>query len=436
LFYNFFFFFYIFINRERGFQRISELDRKLEAAELKYLESQRRLRQFQTELATPHDDRWDSPKSIQKDKYDDNGEFYSKRVRPSLKQLTPMEADNATRGMNSLLTAEDEMRVAAILAEADDEDANDDGKVQEEVDENHSNKDHVDSTNSRIQVTTVYDVTEREKDIETKLAEMCIPPPMRKLVFNEKRNTFLLVKDNISLSPKDFQKSLSRSNLSSSDINAGSSISGGSSKKNGSFDFIAEMREKRLARAKEKQIDDALSALQHAPMKRSTSQHRSDAPLSIRAIVQPVSRAEIDHLVQLTLEEIAGEEERASEAEIKKLCEEYVELSSASPTAMASSFNRPNNDEDQVITIDKKKSPPNIASNDAAGAPARVIMVRPKKKKPKKEKSNHKLSKLKSSATDPKKQDDQKDAERKSLFGWSINKNTERDAKRGRRRGK
>ena len=46
--------------RERGFSRIAELDRKLEDAEMKYLESQRSLRQLQAELATPHDPRWDS----------------------------------------------------------------------------------------------------------------------------------------------------------------------------------------------------------------------------------------------------------------------------------------------------------------------------------------------------------------------------------------
>ena len=105
---------------ELGFGRIAELDRKLASAELKYLESQKSLRELQEELATPHDSRWDSPTGRRSDKYDDAQHDFKTKVRPSLKCLTTMEAANAMRGMNSLLTAEEAWRVAAILAEDDE----------------------------------------------------------------------------------------------------------------------------------------------------------------------------------------------------------------------------------------------------------------------------------------------------------------------------
>ena len=423
----------VVINRERGFTRIAELDVKLKAAESKYLESKKNLRQLQAEFATPHDSRWDSPvNTTPMDKYDEPQVYSKTKSRPSLKKLTPMEAANAMRGMNSLLTAEEELRVASILAESDGEDNDEEeqdnfARVAENETKNN-NAPGLDQVRKQSKIATVYDISEREKKIEQQLQEMCIPPPARALVFNEKRNTFLLVKEkngkvaesldgrasSVHSNSPSGSSSMGRSSSRSSHVSnssSRSSSSSSSSSSNGGTDFIAAMREKRLIQTKVKQIDEALFALSNAPLKRSTSHFKGeDVPLSIRAIVQPVTRAEIDDLVQLALEELPDDGKRASENDIQKLLlEEKVE----------------------VVVCNFSNAPPPPQSvleelhvSDEAGAPNRVIHVRPKQEqvpshKPRKnadgQSSKKHLAKSKSASVIQK-----SPSSGKALFGWSL----------------
>ena len=417
-------------HRERGFTRIAELDVKLKAAESKYLESKKNLRQLQAELATPHDSRWDSPvNTTPTDKYDEPQVYSKTKSRPSLKKLTPMEAANAMRGMNSLLTAEEELRVASILAESDGED--DDEEEQDnffgvaENETKNNNARGLDQVRKKSKIATVYDISERERKIEQQLQEMCIPPPARALVFNEKRNTFLLVKEksgNVaesldgrasSVHSNSPSGSSSMGRSSSRRSNVSSSSNSSSSNSNGGTDFIAAMREKRLIQTKVKQIDEALFALSNAPLKRSTSQFKGeDVPLSIRAIVQPVTRAEIDDLVQLALAKLPDDGKTASKSDIQKLLSEQVEA-----VEVVGNFSSAPPPPQSVLE--------ELHVSDEAGAPNRVIHVRPKQEqtpshKPKKnadgQSSKKHLAKSKSASEIQK----SPSGTGKALFGWSL----------------
>jgi len=406
--------------RERGFSRIAELDRKLEDAEMKYLESQRSLRQLQAELATPHDPRWDSLTS-ELGSYGKALSSRTKKIRPVLSSPTALEAANALRGMHALMTAEDEARVAAILAEDDEDEMNVNSLGMEVAD-------------VRIVPTgmfaPVYDSTEREVDIAQQLEQLDVAPPMRTLVFNEKRNTFMLVKDMKNQPKSPF---ISPSKLSPNNTTQGSSTSKSPS---ASADPIAEMREKRLAWAKEKQIDAALSTLRQAPLERSSLSpytKSTSAPLSIRAIVQPVTREDVDELLRLTQHDIP--QTLASKEEIQKLFD-GVEIPIVSPIAaevhdvkgQPTQRHVPKALSIAVHAAVRQPSPEQ--SQREAGASPRVIQIQPKKEKRRGRKNMKDKKSTKPCKKEKREQRKEKEEkkERKSMFGWSVS------SKRSKRR--
>ena len=406
------FFFYIY--REKGFGRIAELDKKLQIAEMKYLESQKQLRKLQAELDTPYDSRWDSPDRFNETK--SSASSSSKTMK--LKSPTAEEAANAMRGM-ATMTAEDEARVAAIMAEDDDDDDN----VVVNTQENKGEQKHMEKSISTTGIfAPVYTPTEREQIIQIQLLTLNVEPPMRTLVFNEKRNTFMLVKENGSHTNASPLKS-TRSTASTASIASTASTFSSASSSPIKTDVIAEMREKRVAWAKEKQIDAALSALRNAPLERTIgtltspgSCSSSSAPLSIRAIVQPITRYEIDEL--LTTCPIY-EKWNGLEEEIQKLLLNTtvvtIEKDSARIETLPKEILKEEKKEDKKDKKDKSRAV-------MAGEKPRVIQIKPKERK-EKDRSRQKSSSNSSKRTKEKTKEKTKTKEpksRKSMFGWSV----------------
>ena len=296
---------------KKGLVRIAELDSKLDEAERKYLESQRRLKELEIEIG----------EALEQKSCDEEDLEISSRgrktkspppqgpVSPSASRLEKLNDRAVEVGRAVLLTSEEEERVAQILGDVFDDASTSrtDGKPawEEHVFVGATDADAIRNTeiDGRLKM-----FTEIESDV----------PRTRKLVFNEKRSAFVLMDavgpellgttakvDSSSAEKVSCSKRRKKKRESKISKQRGKNDDAGE-------DILASMRQDRIAKVKEKQIDDALAALKEAPLERVIPHSDTYArrPQSIRAVVQPVTRGDIIRVLSMAKDELSSLGER------------------------------------------------------------------------------------------------------------------------------
>ena len=298
---------------ELGLDRIQQLDRKLEDAEMKYLKQKNAMKGSTDELGD-EEPRWGG-KKIELDA--------NKKVELTGEEDTVItRADEINRrsailGRQALLTEEEESRVSNIMKDMMEE-------IQNEVNMELGNSSAVsndDSSNTPPNMKkspiepNAYCPDDNDEvqlvNIETKLLrhqggrEHNAPTG---LVFDERRGTYILVDpQNVNAEKTKREESLK------------------------SNDVLADMRRKRMKKVKLEQIDSALQALENAPIEpvETSSAHETSStgsiqeknrglrkeskgskkasarqPTSLRAILRPVSPRQIEDVIKKAKAEV------------------------------------------------------------------------------------------------------------------------------------
>ncbi len=249
-------------------------------------------------------------------------------LSPSAARLELLNERAANVGRTVLLTEEEEARVAALLALPDDGDGDGDAAGA-------ATKTSGDGATAAAAsaIAAVFGpafafggedaVRGNAIDDELRAFGADESRARTRLVFSEKRNAFVLVDGSEGAgagqdsprSPAEKKKKRKKKKKKRNGTRDTRDAGGGETKArtptHESPDVLADMREKRLAKIKEQQIDDALLALQQAPLARVDGRPGDGrptpvrAPLSIRAIVQTaVTQGDIAREVEAAREEL------------------------------------------------------------------------------------------------------------------------------------
>jgi hypothetical protein len=291
---------------ELGFDRIDELDKALEDAELKYMEhmkAQQEVRKAEKSVKTSENEeiknRFGGEKVLFKD---DDEEEASK----SPSRAESLNKRSAELGRQVLLTEEEESRVEGIMSDMM-------GEIRAKVDSEIAGKPVQDETDGNISarnlVPNAYCVNNEDSQILVHLEEKLVEHRTDRehaaptgLVFDERRGTYILV------DPADvnIERSAREPSLQSDDI-------------------LASMRRKRIELIKLEQIDSALNSLKGAPVhvientssrgdrdRSRNSRSPARKPTSLRAILKPVSPRHIRMALEKAKEEVVDIAEKSA----------------------------------------------------------------------------------------------------------------------------